>query len=249
MHANKWRSSTSEFRVSLQACLFAALLKMKALYAQMSHGYKANTRSQATSAARRASVARCIKMIPTSPKKDDVEETWFSEVSGAKFGQITLFCWAKISSKTATGLYFELKIARFRGEAWCVSILKVLMTSKLHPKLVRCGRTNDRSSSSEIQRRVCFGASSSRRGSRYQARRKWNLRFFEFALDAFDFHAALKCAEVPWIILFQQLCPPAAAAAEELRRQARDSRLWFGSVCRDSEGLVPLKFLTSRAVC
>lgn len=32
--------------------------------------------------------------------------------SGAEFGQIIQFCWVKISSETAAGLYFELKLAR-----------------------------------------------------------------------------------------------------------------------------------------
>lgn len=202
MHANKWRSSTSEFWASLQACLFAALFRMKALYAQMSHGHRANTRSQATSAACWASVARCIKI------RDDVEML-FSEVS--KFGQIILFCWAKISSKTATSLYFEPKACTLMRWGRVCFQSKGSHDFQTAPKTCPLRMNKWQKFQVQVQRFRDVFCLVHRAAKEEAATRRVGSEIseiFEFALDAFDFHAAPKCAEVSWFILFQQLCPP-----------------------------------------
>lgn len=109
--------------------------------------------------------------------------------------------------------------------------------SKLHPKPVRCGRTNDRSSRLKFRdSETClFGASSSRRGSRQQAHRKWNLRDFwacfwmplTFMLP-WNVH---RCRDLfcfsSFVLLLERNCSCSS-------REVALSGLWFTSVVRIS---------------
>lgn len=98
------------------------------------------------------------------------------------------------------------------------------MTSKLHPKLVQKFQV-------EVQRRVCLVH---RAAEEEAATRRVGSEIFEFALGALDFHAALKCAEVSWFILFQQLCPPLKGNCSCSSGEIALSGSWFTSVVRIS---------------
>lgn len=89
-------------------------------------------------------------------------------------------------------------------------------------------------SSWEIQIRVCLVHRAAEEEAATRRVVSEISEIFEFALGGFDFHAALKCAEVSWFILFQQLCPPLKRNCSCSSGEIALSGSWFTSVVRIS---------------